>query len=126
MRILIVEDEVKLAAFVRKGLSEQGMTVDVCHHGDDVLPLVRTSAFDLLVLDIMLPGRDGLSILRALRREGNNVPVILLTARGEPYERVEGLELGADDYLAKPFYIDELVARVRTIVRRRGATLPGG
>lgn len=118
MRILVVEDEVKLAAFVRKGLSEQGMAVDVCHHGDDVLPLVRSSSFDLVVLDIMLPGRDGLSILRTLRREGNNVPVILLTARGEPFERVEGLELGADDYLAKPFYIDELVARVRTIVRR--------
>jgi two-component system, OmpR family, response regulator len=118
MRILVVEDEAKMAAFLRKGLSEQGMAVDVCLDGEEAYQLARTSPFDLIILDIMLPGRDGLSILKNLRREGNNVPVILLTARGEPFERVEGLELGADDYLAKPFYIDELVARVRTIIRR--------
>lgn len=118
MRILLVEDEKKMATFVRKGLSEQGMSVDVCLDGDEGYNVARSCPFDLIILDIMLPGRDGLSILRNLRREGNNVPVILLTARGEPFERVEGLELGADDYLAKPFYIDELIARVRTIVRR--------
>ena len=105
-------------AFVRKGLTEQGMSVDVCHDGHDGYQAARSSPFDLIILDIMLPGRDGLSILKNLRREGNNVPVILLSARGEPFERVEGLEMGADDYLAKPFYIDELVARVRTVIRR--------
>ncbi len=118
MRILLVEDEAKMAAFVRKGLTEQGMSVDVFHDGNDGYQAARSSPFDLIILDIMLPGRDGLSILKNLRREGNNVPVILLTARGEPFERVEGLEMGADDYLAKPFYIDELVARVRTVIRR--------
>ncbi len=118
MRILLVEDEAKMAGFIKKGLEAQGMSVDHFDNGDDGYQAAKTGPFDLLVLDIMLPGRDGLSILRNLRRAGNDVPVILLTARSEPFERVEGLELGADDYLAKPFYIDELVARIRTIVRR--------
>ena len=118
MRILVVEDETKIAAFIRKGLTEQGMSVDVCDDGNEAYQLAKATPYDLIVLDIMLPGRDGLSILRNLRREGNSVPVILLTARSEPFERVEGLEVGADDYLTKPFYIDELVARIRTVVRR--------
>ena len=126
MRILVVEDETKIAAFIRKGLTEQGMSVDVCDDGNEAYQLAKATPYDLIVLDIMLPGRDGLSILRNLRREGNSVPVILLTARSEPFERVEGLEVGADDYLTKPFYIDELVARIRTVVRRaagQGANL---
>lgn len=118
MRILVVEDQPKFATFVKKGLGEQGMSVDLCDDGDDAYNLASTTPFDLVVLDIMLPGRDGLSVLRQLRSEGNTVPVILLTARSGLEERVEGLNLGADDYLPKPFYIEELIARIHTVVRR--------
>jgi len=118
MRLLLVEDEKKIAAFVRKGLAEAGFNVAVCHRGDDALQLATTERFDALVLDIMLPGRDGLSVLRQLREQRNNVPVILLTARDGLSERVEGLNLGADDYLTKPFSIEELIARLRAVWRR--------
>ena len=119
MRILIAEDEKKIAAFVRKGLSEVGFNSVVCHRGDDALHLASTEAFDALVLDIMMPGRDGLSVLRQLREQRNRVPVILLTAREGLSERVEGLNLGADDYITKPFSIEELIARLRAVWRRR-------
>ena len=119
MRVLVVEDEKKVAALVKGGLAEHGIAAEVCHHGDEGLKRAATEAFDGLVLDIMLPGRDGLSILRKLRAEGHDVPVVLLTARGDVDERVEGLKLGADDYLAKPFAITELVARLRAVWRRR-------
>ncbi len=119
MRLLVVEDEKKIAAFVRKGLAEAGFNVVVCHRGDDALHLASTERFDGIVLDIMLPGRDGLSVLRALRDARNTVPVIILTARGGLAERVEGLNLGADDYLAKPFSVEELVARLRAVWRRQ-------
>lgn len=122
MRVLIVEDEKKVAALVKGGLAEHGIAAEVCHHGDEGLKRAVTEAFDGLVLDIMLPGRDGLSILSKLRAEGHNVPVVLLTARGDVQERVEGLNLGADDYLAKPFAIAELVARLRAVWRRRAGT----
>lgn len=118
MRILVVEDERKLAGFVRKGLEEHGFKVTVCHNGDDAHTLLRAEPFDLVILDIMLPGRDGLSILRNLRERKNTVPVILVTARTGKEERVEGLTMGADDYIAKPFYMDELVARVQAVLRR--------
>jgi len=118
MRVLIVEDERKIAGFVRQGLEEQGFVVEVCGDGDEAYTLATTRAYDVLVLDIMLPGRDGLSILKNLRARKQTVPVILLTARTEPNERVEGLNLGADDYLTKPFYIEELVARLHAVVRR--------
>lgn len=118
MKILVVEDERKIASFVRKGLEAQGFVVDVSHHGDEAFLLATTQPFDALVLDIMLPGRDGLSILRSLRERGHAVPVILLTARGELNERLEGLNLGADDYLTKPFYIEELIARLHVVTRR--------
>jgi DNA-binding response OmpR family regulator len=118
MRILVVEDERKIALFVQRGLKECGFAVDIVHHGDEALEIILNNHFDAVVLDIMLPGRDGLSILRVLRRRSNTVPVLLLTARGEISERVEGLDLGADDYLAKPFSIDELAARVRALNRR--------
>ena len=108
MRILVVEDEKKIATFVQRGLKECGFVVDVVHRGDEALDIILDHPFDAVVLDIMLPGRDGLSILRVLRERGNCVPVLVLTARGEISERVEGLNLGADDYLAKPFSIDEL------------------
>lgn len=118
MKILIVEDEKKIAAFVRKGLEAQGFAVDVAHRGDEGFTLATTRPYDAAVLDIMLPGRDGLSILRNLRERKIPLPVILLTARGELNERLEGLNLGADDYLTKPFHIEELIARLHAITRR--------
>ena len=119
MRILVVEDEQKVAAFICAGLAEEGWSAEACHHGDEGLRLASEQSYDALVLDIMLPGRDGLSILRKLRESRNTVPVVLLTARGDVEERVEGLDLGADDYLAKPFSMTELVARLKAVWRRR-------
>ena len=118
MRILVVEDEKKIASFIRKGLAEAGFNPLVCGDGDSALHLATTEKFDALVLDVMLPGRDGLSVLRALREQRQTVPVILLTARSGLAERVEGLNHGADDYLAKPFSMDELIARLRALRRR--------
>ncbi len=118
MRVLVVEDEKKTASFIRKALQADGFAVDVCHRGDDALATAQTAPFDGIVLDIMLPGRDGLSVLRQLRERGAHTPVLLLSARGEVNERVEGLNLGADDYLPKPFVIAELIARVRALGRR--------
>ena len=116
----MVEDETKVASFVRKGLEEQGFAVEVSHHGDEAYELARTRPYDAIVLDIMLPGRDGLSILANLRARNHTVPVLLLTARSELDERVRGLNLGADDYLTKPFFLEELVARLHALGRRRG------
>jgi len=118
MRVLVVEDEKKIASLIRKGLAEVGFNPQVCTRGDDALQLATTERFDAIVLDIMLPGLDGLSVLRELRGRRNNVPVLLLTARGGLSERVEGLNLGADDYLTKPFSVEELIARLRAIWRR--------
>jgi two-component system, OmpR family, response regulator len=120
MRVLVVEDEKKTASFIRKALQAEGFAVDVCHTGDDALAAASTTPFDGIVLDIMLPGRDGLSVLRLLRERGNATPVLLLSARGEVNERVEGLNTGADDYLPKPFALVELIARVRALGRRGG------
>ncbi len=120
MRVLVVEDEKRTASFVRKALQSQGFAVDVLHHGDEVLPAVGTTPYDVVVLDIMLPGRDGLSVVRQMRQRRITTPVLLLTARGEVSERVEGLDAGADDYLAKPFAVAELLARVRALGRRSG------
>lgn len=118
MKILIVEDEAKIAAFTRKGLEEAGFVVDHADHGDDGYHLATTGSYDVIVLDIMLPGRDGISILRQLRERKNATPVILLTARSELNERLDGLNQGADDYLTKPFFIEELVARIHALLRR--------
>ncbi|MEM9281101.1 MAG: response regulator transcription factor [Verrucomicrobiota bacterium] len=118
MRVLVIEDQKRIASFIEKGLKEQGFVLDVVRDGDEGYDLASTEPYDAIVLDIMLPGRDGLSILKNLRKKGNSVPVILLTARSELDERLEGLNLGADDYMTKPFYIEELVARLHTIVRR--------
>ena len=120
MRMLVVEDEKKTASFIRKALQAEGFAVDVCANGHDALAAAKATPFDGIVLDIMLPGRDGLSVLRQLRENGNRTPVLLLSARGEVNERVEGLNAGADDYLPKPFVIAELVARVRALGRRSG------
>jgi DNA-binding response OmpR family regulator len=118
VKILVIEDEKKIAAFIRKGLEEAGFVVDVSHHGDEGFTLATTRPYDALVLDIMLPGKDGLSILRSLRGRKMTLPVLLLTARGELNERLEGLNLGADDYLTKPFFIEELIARLHVVTRR--------
>ena len=118
MRVLVVEDEKKTASFIRKALQAESFAVDVCHNGNDALAAVSGTPFDALVLDIMLPGRDGLSVLRQLRERKNSTPVLLLSARGEVNERVDGLNAGADDYLPKPFALAELVARVRALGRR--------
>jgi len=124
MKILLVEDDKNITAFVKKGLKEQGFTVEYSGDGDEGFHLAVTQVYDVIVLDIMLPGRDGLSILRNLRERKNTVPVILLTARSALNERLEGLNLGADDYLCKPFFIEELAARIHAVVRRAsGETL---
>lgn len=118
MRILVVEDDKKTASFIRKALQAESFAVDVLHRGDDALAAATTTPFDAIVLDIMLPGRDGLSVLRWLRERRVATPVLLLSARGEVQERIEGLNAGADDYLPKPYVLAELVARVRALVRR--------
>ena len=118
MNVLIIEDDHKIASFLKKGLKEQGFVVELCHDGDEGYELASQGSHDVILLDIMLPGRDGLSILKGLRREKNTVPVILLTARSGLDERVEGLNLGADDYLPKPFYMEELLARIKAVSRR--------
>jgi DNA-binding response OmpR family regulator len=120
MRVLVVEDEKKTASFIRKALQAEGFAVDVAHDGNDALALAQTAPFDVIVLDIMLPGRDGLSVLRLLRQRQSAMPVLLLSARGEVSERIDGLNAGADDYLPKPFELGELVARVRALGRRPG------
>jgi two-component system, OmpR family, response regulator len=120
MRVLVVEDEKKTAVFIRKALQAEGFVVEVTHNGDDAIILAGASAFDAIILDIMLPGRDGLSVLRHLRERKNNVPLLLLSARGEVNERIDGLNAGADDYLPKPFVLAELIARVRALARRVG------
>ena len=124
VKILVMEDDKKLAGLVRKGLESQGITVDFCDHGDDAYALATTRAYDALVLDIMVPGRDGLSILRNLREQRLNVPVVLVTARSALNEKLEGLNLGADDYLTKPFYVDELIARLHAVTRRAAGGTP--
>jgi two-component system, OmpR family, response regulator len=118
MHILYVEDEAKIAEFVRAGLKEQGFLVDYCDNGNDGYARALELEYDVIVLDIMVPGKDGLAILKGLRREGRNTPVVLLTARNELDDRLEGLNLGADDYIAKPFFVEELVARIHAVVRR--------
>jgi DNA-binding response OmpR family regulator len=119
MRVLVVEDEKKTASFIRKALQSEGFVADVLHNGDDALTAVASTGFDILVLDIMLPGRDGLSIVRQMRERQIHTPVLLLSARGAVGEKVEGLNTGADDYLAKPFALEELIARVRALTRRQ-------
>lgn len=120
VRILVVEDDKKTASFIAKALRGEGAAVDIIPNGDDALAAVEITPFDAIVLDIMLIGRDGLSVLKQMRARGNPTPVLLLSARGEVNERVEGLNAGAEDYLPKPFALDELVARVRALVRRGG------
>jgi DNA-binding response OmpR family regulator len=120
-RILIAEDEVRLASFLEKGLRASGFTTTIVSDGPAVNAVANDDDFDLLILDLGLPGKDGLDVLRDLRREGRRLPVIVLTARGDPYDRIAGLETGADDYLPKPFHFEELVARIRARLRDEGS-----
>ncbi|MCU7371261.1 heavy metal response regulator transcription factor [Paucibacter sp. O1-1] len=119
MRILVIEDELKLAEYLRRGLSEEGYVVDVAHTGIDGLHMATEVDYDLLVLDGMLPGIDGLAVLAALRQSKQTL-VLMLTARGQVEDRVRGLQSGADDYLVKPFAFSELVARIQVLLRRAG------
>jgi two-component system, OmpR family, response regulator len=118
MKLLVIEDEAKIASLLKKGLQEQGFQVDISGDGEDGLERATTTPYDAIVIDIMLPKRDGLSVLRTLRTRKVTAPVMIITARGDVNERVEGLNLGADDYMAKPFSMDEVVARIRALVRR--------
>ena len=124
MHLLLAEDELKVASFIRRGLEAEHYTVDVVRDGEAALSHILQSDYDLLILDIMLPKRDGLLVLRELRRRNRHVPVLLLTARDSVADKVAGLDSGADDYLTKPFAFDELVARVRALLRRGGPTTP--
>ncbi|MGH2443018.1 MAG: response regulator transcription factor [Chloroflexota bacterium] len=119
MRLLIVEDEPKVASFIRRGLAEQHYAVDVAGTGEDAIALTAVTPYDLVILDRMLPGMDGLQVCAEVRSSGQTVPILMLTARGTTADRVEGLDRGADDYLSKPFAFDELLARVRALLRRQ-------
>lgn len=123
MKLLIVEDEPRIGQYLQQGLTEAGFAVDLCQDGDDGLQMALAGEHDLLILDVMLPGREGWQILQAVRQTGNPVPVLFLTARDSVEDRVRGLEQGADDYLVKPFAFVELLARVRTLLRRGGQQL---
>jgi DNA-binding response OmpR family regulator len=118
MRILVLEDDHQLAGVIRRGLQEQGYAVDIAHDGDMGLALAQTAPYDLLVLDVMLPEIDGLTVCRRLRTSHKNMPVLMLTARDTVDDRVAGLDSGADDYVVKPFAFRELLARVRALLRR--------
>ena len=122
MKILVAEDEAKIADFVVKGLETSGFTVDAFSNGEDAYQAAKITEYDALVLDIMIPGRDGLDIVKSLRAANRNTPIILVTARGALEDRIEGLNLGADDYLSKPFYVDELIARIHAVTRRNNGT----
>ncbi len=118
MKILVVEDEAKTGDYLTQGLAEAGYVVDLARNGVDGAHLATTEDYDLVVLDVMLPGLDGWGVLQAIRKAGRSMPVLFLTARSQVDDRVKGLELGADDYLLKPFAFSELLARVRTLLRR--------
>lgn len=118
MRILVVEDETKVGSFIRRALEEESYAVDLCADGPAGLDLARDNSYDLIILDVMLPGMSGLQVLETLRQEKVKTPVLILTARSQLDQRVKGLDAGADDYLTKPFAIEELLARVRALLRR--------
>jgi heavy metal response regulator len=119
MRILVVEDEKKVGSFIKKGLEEEHYAVDIAYDGEEGLTLAQINEYDLILLDIMLPRLDGMEVLRQIRRNGSNVPILMLTAKDSVEDIVSGLNGGSDDYLTKPFSFDELVARVRALLRRK-------
>src|SRR6266403_1036863 len=118
MRVLLIEDKKKTAGFLAKGLREDGLSVEIAPDGESGLELARTKKFDLLIVDVMLPNKDGWAVVAELRKSGMRTPILFLTARDSVRDRVKGLELGADDYLVKPFAFSELLARVRSVLRR--------
>ena len=122
MRILVVEDERKIASFIQRGLKEESYAVDVVHDGDKGLYMADINEYDLIILDIMLPGKDGIFICRELRKKKITTPILMLTARDAVEDKVQGLDMGADDYLTKPFAFNEFLARVRALLRRNGKT----
>ncbi len=124
MRILIIEDDKRTGDFIKRGLEEEGFAVDTALSGEEGLRLVAAVSYDLIILDIMLPGKDGYEVCRILRDEKIDVPILMLTGKQEVVDRVTGLNSGADDYLLKPFAFDELVARVRALLRRVKQTVP--
>ena len=124
MRILLVEDDARVSSFIRRGLREEQYTVDVASDGEKALFLAQTGEYDLIILDLLLPKRNGLDVLRTLRGDNVTAPVLVLTAKDELHDKVEGLNAGVDDYLTKPFGFDELLARVRALLRRRGDLVP--
>jgi two-component system copper resistance phosphate regulon response regulator CusR len=124
MRILVVEDDTRIARFVSQGLREQTYAVDVTGDGEDALYKLTVNEYDAVILDLMIPGRDGLEVCRELRASGSNVPVLMLTARDALEDRIAGLDTGADDYLTKPFEVTELLARLRALLRRGHVVRP--
>jgi len=130
MRILVVEDEHKIANSIKRGLEQEGYAVDVAYDGEEGYDLASSESYGVIVLDLMLPKMDGMSVCKKLRSEGNNTPILILTAKGELTDKVEGLNSGADDYLVKPFAFAELVARIKALSRRPkeglGTTLTSG
>ena len=124
MRVLLAEDEPRVARFVARGLRENAYAVDVAANGDDALYQAAINQYDAIILDVMLPRRDGFAVCRELRANGNAVPVLMLTARDAVEDRIAGLDCGADDYLTKPFAFGELLARLRALLRRRGEVRP--
>ena len=122
MRVLVVEDQKKMALFVKKGLSEVGYAVDIAETGPAAEAFVAANEYDLIILDVMLPGQSGIETARNLRRDGYLGPVLMLTALGTTKDKVNGLDAGADDYLTKPYSFDELLARVRALLRRKSST----
>lgn len=120
MRLFVVEDEIHLLNIIKKRLVKEHYSVDTCSDGEEAMEFIRMAPYDGIVLDIMLPGKDGISILKEMRKEGNYTPVLLLTARDSIEDRVKGLDTGADDYLVKPFAFEELLARIRVMLRKNG------
>ncbi len=124
MRILLAEDDSRVASFVRRGLREEQYAVDMAADGEKALFMAQTDEYDLIILDLMLPKKDGMEVLRSLRGSKIGTPVLILTAKDKPKDKVDGLNAGADDYLTKPFGFEELLARVRALLRRRGDMMP--
>jgi two-component system OmpR family response regulator len=124
MRVLLAEDNRKLSSLLQKGLSRVGMVIDVAERGPDTVWMAAATPYDVIVLDVMLPGADGFEVCRMLRARGDGTPILMLTARGAVADRVTGLEAGADDYMAKPFVVEEFVARLRALARRGPITKP--
>lgn len=118
MKILVVEDEKKVAKFIQQGLAEEHYAVDIAHDGDQGEQLAISGGYDLIVMDILLPRKDGVAVVRAMREKGMTTPVLMLTAKGSTEDKVDGLDSGADDYLTKPFAFAELLARIRSLLRR--------